>query len=310
MGEIKDFDLEESTNPSDEIKNITTLTEENAVAETPDSGLSTEEESDPNKIVVTVADTKTPIVILFGPPQCGKTMAVVRLTRYLRKISNLTVTPVKTFRPAFDNHYKEMCDSFNDLVNDNNAANSTSRINFMLLKVAKVGTPQCQLLEAPGEHYYNPNDKKSNNNFPTYVNTIINSNTRKIWIVFVEPNWLDETDRLGYVEKIKALKKRMKPQDKVLFVFNKIDETDFVISPGVVNMNAARNEVRNNYPGIFELFKNQNPITKLFREYNCDFLAFSTGDFTEAADGTKMFQQGDDVYPKNLWNKIMELVRG
>ena len=102
----------------------------------------------------------------------------------------------------------------------------------------------------------------------------------------------------------------MKPQDKVLFVFNKIDETDFVISPGVVNMNAARNEVRNNYPGIFELFKNQNPITKLFREYNWDFLAFSTGDFTEAADGTKMFQQGDDVYPKNLWNKIMELVRG
>lgn len=275
-----------------------------------EGGLSQEEEKDPNKIVVTIADTNTPIVVLFGPPQCGKTMAMIRLTRFLRKMSGLTISPVKTFRPAFDTHYKEMCDGFNDLVHDDNAANSTSRINFMLLKIAKVGTPICQLLEAPGEHYFDPNKKQSENVFPTYINTIINSNTRKIWIVFVEPNWLNEADRLGYVEKIKNLKKKMKPQDKILFVYNKIDETDFIISPGQINVTAARNDVKNNYPGVFEMFKNQNPISKLWREYNCEFISFSTGDYTVAADGTKMFQQGDDVYPQKLWNKVLKLIRG
>ncbi len=310
MGEIKDFDFGDVATTTPLNDELSTINIPSVEPKTTETGLSNEEENDPNKIVVTITDSQTPIVVLFGPPQCGKTMAVVRLTRYLRQTSGLIVSPVKTFRPAFDSHYKQMCESFNDLVSDNNAANSTSRINFMLLKISKQGTPQCQLLEAPGEHYYNPNETISQNIFPTYVNTIIHSNTRKIWVIFVEPNWLNEKDRLGYVEKIKSLKKGMKAQDKVLFVFNKIDDTEFVISPGQVNMKAARGDVKNNYPGIFEMFKNQNPITSLFKEYNCDFISFSTGTFTEAGDGTKMFQQGDDVYPRNLWNKIMNLVRG
>ena len=49
-------------------------------------GLTNEETKDPNEISITIADQKTPIVVLFGPPSCGKTMTLVRLTRYLRTI--------------------------------------------------------------------------------------------------------------------------------------------------------------------------------------------------------------------------------
>ena len=42
-------------------------------------GLSVEELRDPNKISVTIADKDAPIVVLFGPPACGKTMTLVRL---------------------------------------------------------------------------------------------------------------------------------------------------------------------------------------------------------------------------------------
>ena len=45
-------------------------------------GLSKEEYEDPNQIRVTIADAKAPLIILFGPPACGKTMTLVRLARW------------------------------------------------------------------------------------------------------------------------------------------------------------------------------------------------------------------------------------
>ena len=55
-------------------------------------GLTSEELNDPNKISVTIADKEAPIVVLFGPPACGKTMTLVRMTRFLRE-NGYTITP-------------------------------------------------------------------------------------------------------------------------------------------------------------------------------------------------------------------------
>ena len=46
--------------------------------------LSEKELNDPDQINVTIADKNAPLVILFGPPKCGKTMLLVRLTRFLK----------------------------------------------------------------------------------------------------------------------------------------------------------------------------------------------------------------------------------
>ena len=59
-------------------------------------GLTASEINDPNSIKVTIADPKTPIVVLYGPPSCGKTMTLVRLTRYLNS-KGYSVVPDRIF---------------------------------------------------------------------------------------------------------------------------------------------------------------------------------------------------------------------
>ena len=58
-------------------------------------GLSHTELGNPDNIMVTIADQRIPIVVLFGPPTCGKTMTLIRLTRYLQK-DGYKVSPVRS----------------------------------------------------------------------------------------------------------------------------------------------------------------------------------------------------------------------
>lgn len=309
-------------NPQEEVKNSisndnqvdnTVQTSEVAQQTIPvnEDGMSLEEMKDANKIKVTIADYKTPLVILFGPPQCGKTMTLVRLTRYLQS-KGYSIQPITSFRPTYDKHYCEMCDTFDTMINSDDAAQSTAKINFMLVQVLYQGKPLCQILEGPGEYYFKPEDP--NAKFPKYVNAIIASNNRKIWAVMVEPD--NTNKRMGvearknYVNKIHRLKSKISPRDKVMFIFNKIDETPFVIGPGNIKYGLAMQHTEYLYPNIFVPFKNVNPITKWWNPNNFDFVAFQTGDFSEAQDGTMTFEQGHDIYPRKLWEIIQKRIRG
>lgn len=271
-------------------------------------GLSEEEVKDPNAISITIADRSNPIVVLFGPPACGKTMTLVRLTRYLRTIG-YAVDPITSFRPATDAHYSKMCNEFPSMIGSSDAANSTKNISFMMVRVMdNVGRVVCQILEAPGEYYYNPDDKDEPNvDFPRYVNAIKNSTNRKIWCYMVEPNWKHFDQSLNYVSKIQKLKRNMRPADKAIFIFNKIDLTPFVITPGHVNMKSARKEVEDLYPGIFTPFRSRGVFGT---SDNFELVPFHTGDYSKKIGGGFSFEPGPDEYPKKLWQTILNLVKG
>lgn len=101
----------------------------------------------------------------------------------------------------------------------------------------------------------------------------------------------------------------MRSRDNVVFVFNKIDKTNFVRSPGNINIVQAKKDISNNYPGIFEPFRNTNPITSFFTKWRCDFVPFQTGDFTESTQGLT-YQEGPREYPAKLWNIILKRIKG
>ena len=270
-------------------------------------GLSLEELNDVNKIRISISDTSAPVIVLFGPASCGKTMTLVRLSRYLQG-KGYQLIPDRTFRPSYDENYKTLCDNFSSIVNSDDAASRTDNISFMLVKVVKDGRTICQILEGPGELYFDPS--KARQDCPTYVHYLLNNtNLRKVFLPFVEPNFGEEETRRNYVSTINQLKQNTDKQ-KYVFLYNKIDLTPFVISPGKVHINHALHQVEMDYPDIFARFKNTNPITSLWRANNFEFVPFQTGTYTKPAAGSLVYIQGSDRYPQHLWETLLRCIRG
>lgn len=269
--------------------------------------LTVEEEQDPNKIKIVISDP-APVIILFGAGSSGKTMTLIRLTRWLKK-HGYKVEPDRNFRPSNSSHYREMCDTFDTIVNSDYAVGSTGILSFMLVKVMnKYGEPICQILEAPGEHYFD--EKFPNKPFPRYINDICTIDNPKTWMFIVESDWKDLQDRKNYADKIIRMQAQIEPKDRIIFTCHKADKQPALFSAGQPNREQFFKNLTNQYQGIFTKYMNQNPITKLWRKFNFDFVIFSAGLFNDTNDGGQSYTQSNDRYPAELWRAILKTVKG
>ncbi|MBK7094452.1 MAG: hypothetical protein IPH57_05100 [Saprospiraceae bacterium] len=278
----------------------------------PKEKTSSEEESleFPNSIEVVIADP-SPVIILFGARTSGKTMTLIRLTRYLRK-HGYQVEPDRIFRPSKSKHYQKMCDEFNKNVNSNDISeNGTPVINFMLVKVMnRFGEPVCQILEAPGEHYFD--ESKPNMPFPRYINEILNIDNQKTWVFIVEKGWKDVEVRNNYANKIIEMEHLINTKDRIIFTCHKADLHTALMSQGNPNIKQFFVDIKNQYEGIFDKYINKTPILNWFKKYNFNFVVFSAGKFNKLEEGRTGFtyNQGNDKYPTALWNAILKTING
>jgi predicted MPP superfamily phosphohydrolase len=259
---------------------------------------------DPNIIPVSISDS-APIIVLFGARSSGKTMTLVRLTRWLRA-NGYNVRPDRVFRP--DVFYAKMCDSFDSVVYSNYAASSNQVLDFILVNVTgRYGEKICQILDAPGEHYFD--EKSPDKEFPVYINKICTVNNPKIWMFFVENNWKNRSDRESYVIKNNQMRSVIEPSDSVIFICPKADKQQRLLESGHPNIPQFFMNIENQYPGLFNNYKKKNPIARLLRKYNFDFVVFSAGLFNETVDGKQSYVQSNDKYPAALWRSIMKTVK-
>jgi chromosomal replication initiation ATPase DnaA len=257
---------------------------------------------------VTIADP-SPVIILFGSLGSGKTMTLIRLTRYLMQ-QGYKVQPERTFRDARDTYYQKMCNDFISIVNSTKAPGGNAVIDFMLVKVMdNWGRPICQLLEAPGEHYFD--EKAPQRPFPAYINTINQSNNRRTWVFIVEKDWKNQQDRGNFALKIQELQQQyVLTQDKVIFTCHKADLHGQYMAGGRYNIPLYFQDIHNQYPGIFSKYENTNPITKLWRKYNFDFVVFSAGSFSDDGGGGQNYVPSNPANPALLWKSILKTVQG
>lgn len=262
-----------------------------------------EEIRDVNNITVTIPDTRTPIVVFWGSPASGKTLSLLRMIRFLEQ-HDFQVVPEAVFRPQTDKHYAKMCAGLKDMAYSTYAPGGNDIISFMLVKVLdSVGNPRCQILEAPGEHYF---DGSANLNFPTYINTIRTAPNKKIWVFFVEQDWGNsQNERNLYSQKICSMQGLISPNDRIVFLFNKADmHRHQYKANGEPNKQAFFNSIKQQYPGIFTRYQNTGITKLMYGPYNFRIVCFSSGVFNKTNDGREVWTPEKDWYCQELWNAI------
>ena len=138
-------------------------------------------------------------------------------------------------------------------------------------------------------------------NTPSALEEIIESPNKKIWFFKLELDGVGgQIERDNYSERIMEVAAHISPNDKIIIVVNKIDMCS-------LDLKSKKDIVRAlylQYPAVLNCIKNRNPVTKLWKPFNCDIVPFSAGDFCRTYDNKEMFQPGLDIYPKQLWKTI------
>lgn len=293
--DINDIDVQE-TNDS----NNGTLEAENSNAASVDVEI---DEDD-----IAIADKNAPVIMLFGPRSSGKSMTLVRLSRYLRS-NGYTIVIDDCFKS--DAKYKDKCKEFQNYLSTKEALPGNAYTDFLLVKIVKHGRTICQILEAPGEHYFDPKNIAASN-FPPYMTRIIRRlPNRKIWAFITESKWdVKHSMKSAYVDRIRNCKNMlMKGTDRTIILYNKIDQREELYEEGKIHVGPAEKAMREEYDGLAGVFRNTNPITSLWRPYNYKFVPFCTGFYFKEGNRLK-YEESENIYPRLLWEALNKCIRG
>lgn len=246
---------------------------------------------------VSIAEREVPIIIPFGPAYSGKTMMLYRLFQFLL-VREYAVKVNRIFvHGSLFSVYEELAEKFIDGLLKGEIPVATTQLPLLFDVVNRNGdTTLCHILDQTGTFHFDKNDIEN----PVYLAEIMHCPNKKIWMFMLEPCCENEYVQRAYIKRIIELKAYISPQDNVLFVATKAD-----MFANIVDIKGIFHEMQSIYPGLFDVFKNTNPITRLLRPYNFDFVAFSAGKFVDI-DGIGMYRVGDDKYPETLWKTVLK----
>lgn len=254
---------------------------------------------------IIVDGIKPPLLIFFGPRNVGKTVTLLRFCHYIRKQQDCKIRPNPDF---WDNtRYAKSTERFEEmLMTQRYAPDATGEVDFLLLDVMRKGRRFCQILEAPGEHFFDTSNPQRHN-YPSYLKQIFMADYKKIFFFFFSPSMMDAKNRTFYANQIvNLLETHTGKQDKIAFLYNKVDKTDF-FSGGGLQVNEVKREFVSDEANTDLL-----SFLKRSRQFRFNTLIpFSAGSFEEHTNEIRQtWLPSDDRYPKNMWKQLLKLKEG
>ena len=246
-----------------------------------------------------------PIIPLLGLPYVGKTMTLIRLTRYLEE-QGYRVEPDRFFRPSYDGYYSELCDTYQCMVNSAQAASSTSLVSILMVNVYdKRGRSICSFIDTPGEML------RENSMANKYLKYIQGTTNRKIWLFLLEPNMMDNTKLSSYKKCINEIIKNSNERDRNILLLNKSDLINNYFN--LNNQQQLYHFIGNRYPEILSSFDDHSFTSLLLRKlqiYTSPYiLSFQTGSFHESESLGFIYQPSSNKNPKRLWELILKIIK-
>lgn len=256
-----------------------------------------------------VQDTESPIVVFVGPAASGKSMILVRLAQWLFS-EGYRIETDETFLATTG--YKQSCSEFNKKFHTDVALDGTA--DFLLVSVRdKAGNKIAQLLEAPGGHYFDPENPRKQ--MPAYLNEIIGSANKKVFVFLLD---LDSSYSLRNDPRLRSeYASRLtdsiyplinKRRDRIVLLYNKIDRTPFGDNNECHNPSGALKDAKQYYGRVFNSLK--KPILGgFFHIENFEFMTFCTGLYSTQSDEQgnefQSYTPASNDYPEKLWKEIM-----
>lgn len=244
-----------------------------------------------------------PLVVFYGPRDIGKTVALLRLCSYLDKYNIEVDTGFRS-----DARYKSSIDQFDLLRSkvDDIAPKNTGTIDFLLLNIRYNGKKVCQLLEAPGEHFFKKEEPKAQ--YEPYLNQIFASTYQKVFVFFFSLNMFDDASQKQYSDKVaEFIAQKVEPKkDRVIIVCSKSNLPPVYYRDGKPIKSSYQKELfsKPGFDNVKEAIKNSG-----FKYV--PFVPFSSGDFTGGDIGSeKIFIMSKPFYPKELWSQINNALTG
>jgi hypothetical protein len=254
---------------------------------------------------IAVSNIVGPLVILYGPADIGKTVTLLRLCSFITAAS-YNVEVDRTFRSDND-HSKAATEFERQRREEIFAPLNTGAIDFLLLNVTLEGAAYCQILEAPGEHFF-PKDSTLEVSHPFYLQRIFQSPARKIFALFFEASLMNNDQRFkAYVGSMVDVLRRHADvrTDRVLLIFNKCDERSDLSRNG--------RPIETEFKRLLYSNSAFSPLAEFLRASRfarVHFVPFSSGQFGRDRTGKRTFAMSADHYPKALWTAIHDCVKG
>lgn len=253
---------------------------------------------------ISIANIHGPLVIFYGPAGVGKTVTLLRLCRYIAP--RFTVDADHSFRN--DLEYSHAVEAFEmQRMESVLAPEGTGAINFLLLNISLNGSSYCQILEAPGEHFF-PSGAQTEIRHPFYMQKLFQSPTRKVFVVFFERQLMADQERLELYSGslLNVFRQHLDgKRDRVIIVFNKCDERP--------DLNRNGKPVNSEFKKLLYRENAVRPLAEFLRDgqlARVPFVPFSSGKFGKDSGGRKTFAMSADHYPKNLWEAIHDCIKG